>query len=115
MVAIIAKYHLENNIYIESQDERFLQIFKNRNSDYKLFIYPSSFESGLEIALAEKLTGITISTRNITGDQIKIAHDNGLMVAIWNTLSESDNIEAIRKNPDYIQTDEVKNLLKLLK
>ena len=48
-------------------------------------------------------------------EQIKIAHDNKLLVAIWNTHSASDNIEAINKNPDFTQTDKVKNLIKLLK
>lgn len=115
LVALIEKHQLENNIYIESQSEDFLSLLKQRKPEYKLFIYPTSFESGVEIALALNITGITISKRDITKEQIKIAHNNNLMVAIWNTLSESDNIEAINKNPDFIQTDEVKNLLKLLK
>jgi len=115
LVSLIQKYQLENNIYIESQSVEFLTLFKNIKPDYKLFIYPSSFESGLDIALTLGLYGITISTRNITKEQIKIAHDNNLLVAIWNTHSESDNIEAIKKNPDFIQTDKVKNLIKLIK
>jgi len=115
IVNIIQKHQLENNIYIESQSVEFLTLFKNKKPDYKLFIYPSSFESGLDIALSLGLFGITISTRDITKEQIKIAHDNNLLVAIWNLHSESDNIEAINKNPDFIQTDKVKNLIKLLK
>lgn len=115
VVKIIQKYQIENNVYIESQSEEFLDLFKNKKPDSKLFIYPSSFESGLNIALSKDLYGITISTRSITKEQIKIAHDNNLLVAIWNAHSESDNVEAINKNPDFIQTDNVKNLIKLLK
>lgn len=115
LIKIIQKYQIENNVYIESQSEEFLYLFKNKKPDYSLFIYPSSFESGLEIALSLKLSGITISTRDITKEQIKMAHNNNLLIAIWNTHSESDNIEAINKHPDFIQTDKVKNLIKLIK
>ena len=115
VVRIAQKYEMGNNIYIESKSEEFLSLFKSKKPDYKLFIYPSSFESGLDIALSIGISGITISTRDITEEQIKIAHENNLLVAIWNTHSESDNIEAINKNPDFIQTDKVKSLIKLLK
>ena len=115
LIKIIQKYQIENNVYIESQSEDFLYLFKNKKPDYSLFIYPSSFESGLEKALSLNLSGITISTRDITKEQIKIAHNNNLLIAIWNIHSESDNIEAINKHPDFIQTDKVKNLIKLIK
>jgi glycerophosphoryl diester phosphodiesterase len=115
IVKIVQKYKLENNIYIEAQDVGFLARFKNKNTDYKLFIYPSSFESGLNTALSLNLSGITISTRDITKEQIKTAHNNNLWVAIWNTHTDTDNLDAINKNPDFIQTDNVRNLVKLLK
>jgi glycerophosphoryl diester phosphodiesterase len=115
IVKIAKKFNLEENIYIESQDLAFLQLFKNQHPSYKLFIYPSSFESGLKIATDLDLYGITISTRDITKEQIKIAHENNLYVAIWNTHTNSDNIEAIKKNPDFIQTDNVKSLIELIK
>ena len=115
VINIIQKHQIENNVYIESQSIEFLDLFKNIKPDSKLFIYPSSFESGLDVALSKGLFGITISTRSITKEQIEIAHDNNLLVAIWNIHTESDNIEAINKNPDFIQTDKVNNLIKLLK
>ena len=115
LIAIVQKYELEDNIYIESQSATFLSILKDKKPEFKLFIYPDSFNSGLKTAVELGICGITISTRDITTAQIKEAHDHNLMVAIWNTLSESDNIEAIKKNPDFIQTDKVRNLIKLLK
>ena len=112
---IIDKYDLQDNIYIESQSEEFLKLLQATNNNYKLFIYPSSFINGLEIAGNLNLYGITISTRDITKEQIKIAHNNNFLVAIWNTHSKNKNIEGIRKNPDFIQTDRVEHLIKLLK
>lgn len=115
VIALIEKYEVGENVYIESQSVDFLKKMKSLKPNYKLFIYPESFESGFDIAKSEDLYGITISTRSVTKEQIKQAHDNNLRVAIWNTHSKRDNVEAIRKNPDFIQSDKVKNLVKLLK
>lgn len=111
---IIDKYNLENSVYIESQDDDFLIKLKEKNENYKLFIYPSSYDDGLETALALDLYGITISTAAISKEQIEIAHSYNLYVAIWNTHSNSKNIEAVNKNPDFIQTDRVEHLVELL-
>jgi len=114
LIAIIQKYDLQNNVCLESQDVSFLKLLKKRMPGYRLFIYPSSFESGLDIAISLGLSGITISSKNISSDQVKKAHEHNILVALWNTHSASDNAEAIRKNPDYIQTDHVRSLLRLL-
>lgn len=115
IIRILEKYQLEDNVYIESQSTEFLQLFKNKKSFYKFFIYPASFEEGLTTAKSLGLYGITISTRDISAEQIEIAHVNNLWVTVWNTHTEKDNIEAIKKNPDCIQTDKVKHLLKVLR
>jgi glycerophosphoryl diester phosphodiesterase len=115
IVKMVQKYKLENNVYIESQDENFLTLFKQQEPNYKLFIYHTEFESALAIASSLHLYGITMSTTNINKEQIELAHDNGFLVAIWNTHSRRDNKEAIEKNPDFIQTDKPDYLLKLLK
>ena len=115
IIRTIQNHHIENNVYFESQSVQFLEMFKRKWPESKLFIYPPSFQAGLEIALSKGLYGITISTRDITKEQIKLSHDNNLLVAIWNTHTKSENIEAIKKNPDFIQTDEVKSLKKLLR
>ena len=111
---IINKYSLQNNIYFESQNTDFIIKLKNENPEYKLFIYSQSFEIGLDIALNLELFGITISTDKISKEEIKIAHSNNLFVSIWNVNSKNENIAAINKNPDCIQTDKVKHLVNLL-
>jgi glycerophosphoryl diester phosphodiesterase len=115
IIRILEKYQLEDNAYIESQSVEFIQLFKNKKSGYKFFIYPSSFEEGLNTAKSLGLFGITISTHDITAEQIKIAHDYNFWVTVWNTHTDKDNEEAIKKNPDCIQTDRIKQLLKTLK
>lgn len=114
IIRLLSEYNLSESICIESTDEQFLQILKQKNQFLKLFIYPSSFEDGLETAARLNLYGITISNDNITKDQVKSAHDHNLRVAVWNTQQNKDNIHAIEKSPDYIQTDRLRHLLRIL-
>ena len=111
---IINKYSLQNNVYFESQNSDFLIKLKNDNPEYKLLIYAPSFEIGLDVALNIELFGITISTDKISREQIEIAHSNNLFVSIWNINSKNENIAAINKSPDCIQTDKVKHLVNTL-
>ena len=115
LIKIIEKYQLEKNVYIESQNEDFLKVLKSKKPDYNLFIYPSTFDTGIEIAKSLQLYGITISSRSITREQIQLAHKQGLRIAIWNIHSKKDHKEAINKSPDFIQTDNVRTLLDLMK
>lgn len=114
LIRFIEKNDLEESVLIESQDESFLQRIKELKPSYRLLIYPVNFESGLQKAMEMNLFGITISVDNASKDQIKKAHENSISVALWSVNSRSKNKEAIRKNPDIIQTDRLENLLKLL-
>ncbi|MGB0390622.1 MAG: glycerophosphodiester phosphodiesterase [Salibacteraceae bacterium] len=112
---ILVKHKIESHVYIESQEVEFLTALKTQKPKYHLFIYPPTFESGLKTAIKLGLTGISIDTKKISQAEIQQAHENNLWVAIWGVKSKSDNIEAINKNPDIIQTDKAKHLIKLLK
>ena len=111
---IIDKYELINNVLIESQNEEFLSLLQNSNTDYKLFIYPTSFEKGLAIAKKMKLYGISISTKNVSKEQIEVAHENNFRITIWSVNSRKKNKAAVRKNPDFIQTDRLSHLISIL-
>ena len=61
------------------------------------------------------LFGITISTDDISKEQIAIAHNYSLNITLWKTHTKDRNLDAINKNPDFIQADVVEYLVKLLK
>ena len=109
---LITKFNLINNAYIESQSEDFLRLLQLENNEFNLFINPYSFEYGLETANKLGLFGISMSTDNISEDQIEAAHDNNLFIAIWGVQTNGDNTRAVNKNPDFIQTDYMKILWK---
>ncbi len=103
-----------DKVLIESTSKEMLIELKSINPEFKLFIYPADFESGLATAKELNLFGITIRNNLITKEQVELAHQSGLRVAIWGTKSKKSNREAVLKNPDYIQTDDIGNLTSLL-
>lgn len=114
IIEIVEKYDLQRKICIESGDNEFLKVLQSKRRWYKLFIYPQNFDEGLNTAKELGLYGITISTNQISAAQIETAHSEGIRVTLWDANSEQENYEAIEKNPDFIQTDNVKYLVGLL-
>jgi len=107
-------YNLYSHCFIEAQSETFINELATINGQIKTFIYPQDFNSGFELAINNGLYGISIHNDNITKEQVKIAHENGLYIIIWGVNKSSKNEEAILKNPDIIETDALKNLIKTL-
>ena len=113
LATLLDKYGLDSNFYIESGNQQFLTIAKTQKPHYKLLV-GTEIQSGIEIANALHLSGIIVSTDNVSKEQIESAHSNGLLVAVWNIKTKKEHVAAIEKNPDVIQTDSPKTLLDLL-
>jgi glycerophosphoryl diester phosphodiesterase len=114
LVKIIDDHHLENNVYIELKRKDFIKSLKTIRPALKIFVY-NDFDVALEFVNEFQLEGITISIDNISKDEVKKAHNNGTMIAVFNAHSKNRNMDAIKKNVDFIQSDKVKHLIKTLK
>lgn len=108
-------YNLESNVFIESQNPDFLNLVQSKRPNYRLYYYPQEFEDGLTVAIDNGFQGISISNKVISIDDVARAHKHGIFVTIWGVDTKEENIDAIRKSPDMIQTDKVDYLVKLLK
>jgi glycerophosphoryl diester phosphodiesterase len=114
IIRLLEKYQMESNVFIESHDLIFLSAFKSMK-DYKYFLNPDNFETGLALADSLGLYGIIMDDDNITGEQIALAHQHGKYVQTWGPVTRNENAEAIHKNPDAIQTNNVHAMMELLK
>ncbi len=88
-------------------------MLKLKNKHLKLFYYSTSFEQGLIVAKKMQLFGLTMANENISANEIKKAHLNNLRITLWNIKTKKENLNAISKNPDYIQSDKINHLLKV--
>ena len=114
LIKIIDKHNLENSVYIEFKRKDLIKSLKIKRPDLKIFVY-NDFDLALEIVNEFQLQGITNSVDGISKDEVIKAHNNGTMIAVFNTHSKNRNIEAIEKNVDFIQSNRVKHLIKILK
>jgi glycerophosphoryl diester phosphodiesterase len=113
ILQLIEQYQLSENSFIESFNSDFLQIIHNKRQDLKLFLYTSEFSTGVELFESLPLFGLVMDTKKINEVDIKKAHEKGLRIMLFNVSSIKDNLEAVDKHPDYIQTDKLKHLLKI--
>ncbi|MGE0634962.1 MAG: glycerophosphodiester phosphodiesterase [Bacteroidia bacterium] len=114
LITLIEKHQLKNNMTIESNAVNLLLLIQQHQPAYKLFYYPASFDEGLEVVQQYNFSGITIDWEKITREEVETAHNLGIYIAIWNTHTKQDNIDAVRKNPDFIQSDKIEHLVDLL-
>jgi len=112
---IISQYHIENNAFIESYNIDFLKRLQNKDARLKLFIHCNSYSDGLYAAQYVHLYGLTLDRLKISKDEITEAHKNNLHITLFNMSSENANIKAIEMSPDFMQTDKIEHLLKVLK
>ena len=108
-------YSIDHTVFIEAQDEFFIGEMAAKDPQIQQYIYPATFQEGFLTALNLGLHGISIDSDKVTAEQIEFAHATGIFVTVWGVASKKENREAIRKNPDMIQTDKVAYLLKQLK
>ena len=114
LVRHVVEHGLTEKCLIESTEPWFLELLRSKNTNLKLFLYANDFNFGLQQAQTLSLYGLTFDMFKINKEQIRIAHQNNLRVALFNQQKERDNLDAIEMNADYIQTDKLEHALKVL-
>lgn len=102
------KYRMSGNIFIEG-DLGFLQIAKELGLTNKGFLIGSSVDNAID----NNFFGIGASL-NTSIDTINYAHENGIYVMMWGAKTDIGNKQALKLNPDILQTDKPIPLLMLL-
>lgn len=112
---LVVTYSLVNNSFIESFNYKFLNAISNHLPKVKLFVYCDRLIDALDLKNKVNMYGITINQDYITKEEIERAHSLNLRVALFNADTHQENLNAIAKSPDYIQTDNAEFLLNALK
>ena len=105
--------HQLKQVYIELRRPDMMAYLKNQRPDWSIFSV-NDFEAAYALVKKYKLNGISIAIDKITKAQIEQAHAEGILISVYRTRSRSSTIEAIEKNVDFIQSDKLKYLLRVL-
>lgn len=113
LYALIDKYNAYEWVYVESRDTAFIKIMQTKSSNFQLMI-DGYISSELDIAVNMNLAGIVVENDFITKEEIALAHSKNISVVLYGALTKQQTIEAIKKSPDMIQTDDILLLKQLL-
>lgn len=102
------KYQMTGNIFIEG-DLNFLLLAKELGLNNKGFLIGSS----IDVAIENNIFGVG-ATVDTSPDTVDYAHDNGIYVMMWGAKTDLGNKQALKLNPDILQTDKPIPLLMLL-
>jgi len=110
---VVDNHKMYNRIMIETGNLQLHRQLKSDNTQVLQFITGKDIADGIRIANELDLYGIGIGS-SITRKDIEQAHINGLRVMTWVPKSKWDNIKAIRKNPDFIQTAKLEHMVQIM-
>jgi len=114
LTRVVDKYGLENNVLTAFYQKKYLEKLRSVRPNYKLVIN-NSFEHGIVEAYDLNAYGIILKNELTTKNQIEQAHDLNIRVYLFGVHSKSENLDAIEKYPDFILSDKIKYLIKVLK
>ncbi len=113
LINLIDQYDLKDQLIVELKRRDLIEVLRAKRPDIKIFVF-ALFNKAMSIASELQLPGLVVSIENIDKEQMDMAKAANLEVAVYNTHTRQRNIEAIEMRADYIQTDNLKQLLKLL-
>ena len=109
IIDLTVKYHLENQVMVESQTGDFLFYIKSHSDFIETYLTTfGDFEMGISRALYAGFSGISFKYKfqeDIVREQIDLLHRKGLKIQLWTVNNSNDLQEAKNLGADFIQTD----------
>jgi glycerophosphoryl diester phosphodiesterase len=113
---LLSKYpEFTEHILVQSGSTHLLQKIQDQNSIALLMLKTDDFNKGYRICSERGLNGLVISCNNINRAQADQAHGLNFYISLTNVSSRNDAVAALRKNPDFIQTDNIPLIQKILR
>jgi glycerophosphoryl diester phosphodiesterase len=115
IMELVFKYNAADWICIESYSGDFLEMFRSYETNLELMADATDFSSTLDMAKKYSLDGIVIMNNKVSAEQVALAHQNNIKVVIYEVKTKGGSLDAIAKNPDAIQTDNISLLQECMK
>ncbi|MCB9334712.1 MAG: hypothetical protein H6586_01065 [Flavobacteriales bacterium] len=114
IVDILNQYQYIDNAYITSGSVELLKEISQRDGNLKLMVESTNVNWAIENVKDNNWYGIVVYNNSISKSDIKFAHSLGIRVSIFGVKIQSEIVSAVKKNPDFIITDNIPNLQQIL-
>ncbi len=111
---LINKYNYTDKIFVEAGSWEFLSKMNALNPSLRLLYDGKIDQPTIQLALAGNLFGLVSYNDETTKEDVMMAHQNNLRVVLFDVKSLQSQLETVVKNPDYIQTDRIILLQRIL-
>ena len=99
---------------VQSGSSAFLTQVRHEISGAVLMLKTDNFNDGYIVCSELGLNGLVITHKKINRAQVKQAHGLNLYIVLTDISSRGDAVNALRNNPDFVQTDNVSLMQKIL-
>lgn len=114
-VKMIQKYSAYKFMPVISGDTSLLNTIKKIDNKVNLILENNNVALAIFLASNLNYSGIICGNEDISKEQVKDAHLKNLQVILFNVKRRNTTIEAIKKCPDAIQTDNLQLLQEVLR
>jgi len=114
IVDIVNKYQYQEYTYIASGDISLLKQLYQLDSKLKLMVETHDVITTVTIVKKYNWYGIISNNERVTKNDVNYAHSKGIRVALFGVRTQPNQVRAVNKNPDYILTDNIPQLQKIL-
>lgn len=114
LAEVTRQYDLLDRINFMTTDAELLAAVQRELPGARCTIDQNNFEQALATAQQYHLTGLVAGAPSYTAEQVRQAHAAGLHVTLYKVVRRAEVIEAVNKNPDAIQADNILLLQEVL-
>ena len=114
IVNLINKYNYQQHTYVNSGDINLLNIIHQLDATLKLTIESNNITWATQVARNNNLYGIVADNKLVSKKDVDYAHSKNVKVILFNMRSQFSINNAVKKNPDYIITDNIPILQQII-
>lgn len=101
---------IQGHLNVECQVDDFLLLLQHEQPYIPIFRYATNMEEAIWRAVCSRFTGVVVSNDRVSGKQVRMAQELGLVVTIFGVGDRWGHYMALRKGPDRLQTDAPEHL-----
>jgi hypothetical protein len=109
IISLAIAYQMEDRVMVESESGDFLYYVKTHSNKIQTYLLTlGDFELGVSRALDAGFSGVSFeytTKEPITKDLVDLMRRKGLKIQLWTIKLAEDMEEALKLQPDFIQTD----------